>query len=89
MILKIFLALPLVSLSTPASAKVLEEKTINMSFDSCLKLIRSQSSELTIAPVNIVETNILRVVRFVLSDGSVLISCSKLDNTMKAIRTDR
>ena len=43
-----------------------------MSFNSCLKVIRSTASQFGIAPKNIVKTNDMRMVRFNTSNGSVL-----------------
>lgn len=59
--------------------------TYDMDFEKCLAFIRQSANESSSAPINIVETNILRIVRFPAKDGSVLITCSKLDN--KAIIT--
>ena len=54
-----------------------------MDFDTCLKFIRDQAVKERLIPENIVETNILRVVRFSYRDGSgVLLTCSKLDNKL-------
>ena len=53
-----------------------------MPFDQCLATIRNVASQLGVAPINIVETNDLRIVRFPTSDGSVLVSCSKPDSKM-------
>jgi hypothetical protein len=56
--------------------------TVKMSFDSCLSRIREMGSKFGVAPINIVETRELRVVRFITSDGSVLVSCSRPDQNM-------
>jgi hypothetical protein len=65
---------------TPVMAQ--ESTTRAMSFDQCLQVIQQTATNLGVAPVNIVETNILRVVRFVADDGSYLITCSAPDNKM-------
>lgn len=65
-----------------APAYAVESTSVSASFDKCLATIRKTSSDLGIAPINIVETNIMRMVRFPTSDGSVLITCSKPDQRM-------
>jgi hypothetical protein len=65
-----------------ASAYATESRAINMSFEKCLATIRQTSSDLGVAPINIVETNVMRMVRFPTSDGSVLITCSRPDQRM-------
>ena len=54
----------------------------SMSFSNCLKVIRNTSQQLGIAPRNIVETNDLRMVKFVTSNGEVLVTCSRPDQKM-------
>ena len=51
-------------------------------FEECLKMIRNKATELKVAPENLVETDIVRMVRFPATDGSVLFTCSKLDNKL-------
>lgn len=66
-----------------AGTRVVAKKS--MSFENCLRMIRNVSGKLGVAPVNVVETNILRIVRFKTDDGSgksVLVTCSKLDQKM-------
>ena len=70
----------------PASA--LETQTRSMSYEQCLATIRQVSSELGVAPINIVETNIMRMVRFPTEDGSVLITCSAPDQKMVVTKSD-
>lgn len=65
-----------------APAYAVESKSVNMSFDKCLAVIRNTATELSVAPINIAETDTLRMVRFPTSDGSVLITCSKPDQRM-------
>ena len=60
-------------LITPASAQT---QTRTMSFEACLETIRKVASDLGVAPINIVETDIARIVRFPTSDGSVVVTCS-------------
>ena len=63
--------------------------TRSMSFDQCLQTIRSVSTSLRVAPVNLVETNILRMVRFRTRDGSVLVTCSRPDRRMVITQNNR
>lgn len=53
-----------------------------MSFDDCLLVIRRTSEQLGVAPINIVETDDVRMVRYETSDGSVLVTCSRPDEKM-------
>lgn len=53
-----------------------------MGFADCLQSIRRAAEELGVAPVNIVETDSVRIVRFNTTDGSVLITCSRDDAKM-------
>lgn len=69
------------SAAGPASAAATSQ-TKTMSFEECLATIRAVSAQLGVAPINIVETQILRMVRFPTSDGSVLVTCSKPDRKM-------
>lgn len=70
------LATPGFALSEPKS------QTQSMSFEGCLLVIRNTAGELGVAPVNIVETSDLRIVRFPTADGSVLVTCSRPDQKM-------
>ena len=47
------------------------------SLAACLQLIQKTATELAVAPVNIVETTAMRMVRFPTRDGSVLLTCMK------------
>jgi hypothetical protein len=51
----------------------------SMGFDECLKSIRLLAESIGQAPINIVETDSVRMVRFISSDGSVLVTCSRPD----------
>jgi len=73
---------------TSADAAEVTDGTVAMSFDSCNGHIRTTAGKLGIAPVNIVETNSMRIVRFPATDGSVLVTCSAEDGTMAVIRSD-
>jgi hypothetical protein len=56
--------------------------TVKIPFDACISRIREMGSRFGVTPINIVETRELRVVRFITSDGSVLVSCSRPDQNM-------
>jgi len=59
-----------------------ESTSQSMSFQECLQVIQRTSSQLGVAPINIVETSIMRMVRFPTNDGSVLVTCSGPDRKM-------
>ena len=54
----------------------------SMSFNECLRVIQRTAENLGLAPKNIVETKDLRMVRFLTSEGSVLVTCSRPDQKM-------
>ena len=58
----------------------------SMSFEACLQVIMNTATELGTAPVNIVETSILRMVKFVTQDGYVLVACSRPDHRMVVLK---
>ena len=78
---KIIVALVVLAAPTMATSKATSTSK-RMPFEQCLATIRSVSSSLGVAPINIVETNIIRLVRFRTEDGSVLITCSRPDQKM-------
>ncbi len=61
----------------------------SMDFDSCLGVIRKTSTDLGVAPINIVETTDMRIVRFPTADGSVLITCSRSDRSMVVTKSPK
>lgn len=69
-------------LTSGSHCLALETQTQSMSFEDCLATIRRVSGQFATAPINIVETDILRVVRFPTTDGSVLVSCSRPDRKL-------
>lgn len=69
-------------------AKAEQTTSRAMSFDACLELIRETATGLGVAPVNIVETSILRMVRFPAADGSILVTCSAPDKKAIIQQTD-
>ncbi len=83
------LAVAFFAASAPLQADVETVETREMSFDACLRTIRKVASQMGIAPINIVETNILRMVRFPTVDGSVLVTCSEADRKMVITKSDK
>lgn len=59
-----------------------ESTSKSMSFEECLQTIQRTASQLGVAPINIVETTEMRMVRFPTRDGSVLVTCSRPDRKM-------
>ena len=85
-------ALALDSASPRAQWEDLEDEdieTIDMSFEACLAHIRRTSAELGLTPVNILETDIARIVRFSFHDGYVLVTCSAPDRKMVILKRER
>ena len=78
------LALAAAILPSAATAET-SSITRSMSFEACVATIQKLAGQLGAAPINIVETSDLRIVRFMTVDGSVLITCSRPDR--KAIIT--
>ena len=82
-VVRTLLLATVVALSALAPARAATEtQTQYIGFDQCLRVIRDIAARLGMAPINIVETNVLRMVRFVTSDGSVLVTCSRPDRKM-------
>lgn len=84
--MKIPTALAVLMISAlPALAGTKVVATKSMSFEACIASIQEVATKLATAPVNIVETTILRVVRFNTNDGSgksILVTCSRPDQKM-------
>ena len=60
-------------------------KTERMSFERCNEVIQRMAEQLGVGPINLVETSVLRMVRFPTNDGSgesILITCSKPDRKL-------
>jgi hypothetical protein len=69
-----------VTLLSGSAAAEPQTTTETMSFEACVRSIQTTAAQLGMAPINIVETNILRMVRFCAADGqSVLVTCSQPD----------
>jgi len=47
------------------------------SFEACLAVIQKTATDTGTAPVNIVETTAMRMVRFPVADGSIIVTCLK------------
>jgi len=58
------------------SSSGIQTCSARVGFDQCLDIIRRTADELGVAPINIVETTEMRMVRFPASDGSVILTCS-------------
>ena len=59
-----------------------ESSSTIMAFEDCIIAIQRTSTQLGVAPRNIVETTDVRMVRFPTSSGSVLVTCSRADQKM-------
>lgn len=79
----VLLAFPIVG------GSVAQTVTQESSFEACLAAIRKVASEHGAPPINIVETNDLRIVRFCSSDGSTLVTCSRPDRKMMVQTSSR
>jgi hypothetical protein len=64
-----------------------EEHARSMTFEACVGVIESAASHLGLVYADIADTDTLRVVRFPVSDGSVLVTCSRFDDTMVVTKT--
>ena len=81
----IFVFFALILLIAPANAGTRIIRSDTMGFDQCLATIRTMASTLGVAPINIIESNDLRMVRFWTNDGSgksYLVSCSRPDRKL-------
>ena len=81
-VMKVMVTIVLMLAAFSVSAHAQRSERRPMSFEACLAAIRNVAVELRSTPVNIVETNDLRIVRFLTSDGSVLVTCSRPDGAM-------
>jgi hypothetical protein len=59
-----------------------ESQSFDMSFEQCIDAIQLAARKLARAPVNVVESKGLRIVRFPASDGSILMTCSRMDKKL-------
>lgn len=58
-----------------------------MKFDDCVRAIQNVAGQYGKAPINIAETADLRMVKWYLGDGEVLVTCSRLDEKMVTVMT--
>jgi len=83
------LHLPVLALALGVSTAAAVEATsraLPLSFNKCLGIIIYVGDQIGVAPINIVETSVTRLVRFDTEDGSVLITCSRPDQKMVITR---
>jgi len=73
------------SVSTAAAVEA-TSRTLPLSFNKCLGIIIYVGVQIGVAPINIVDTSVTRMVRFDTEDGSVLITCSRPDQKMVITR---
>lgn len=78
---------PTGAVTTGVSSDGLPTMTKVMDFQTCLRTIQTMATDFGVAPVNIVETTDVRIVRFNTSDGSVLVTCSGPDGKMVAVQS--
>ena len=79
-----------VAATGPAAAQMSPETdTRSMAFDQCLSVIQTSATDLGVAPVTMVETATVRMVRFLFADGSVQITCSAIGSTMAVTLSPR
>ena len=65
--------------SAIASAQELKSVSQPMTLETCLELIRRTTLEGGAIPKTIMDTEDIRMVRFITADGSVLVTCSRPD----------
>jgi hypothetical protein len=71
----------------PGAAWAIETQTREISFSGCLAVIAQVSGQYSAPPVNVVETSDLRIVKWFLSDGNVMVACSRPDGKMVVTKT--
>lgn len=59
----------------------------DLPFEECLLLIRDVGQSLGIEGTSVVETSDMRLVRFAVSDGSLLVTCSRPDSKIVMVRS--
>ncbi len=72
---------------SPASAES-DNHARSMKFEDCLGVIHAAADHLGIVPVDVADTALLRIVRFPVSDGSVVVICSRADEKIVVTKTD-
>jgi hypothetical protein len=66
-----------------------ETRQASMSFEDCVSLVDDVSEELGVAPVSILRTSDMWVMRVDAVDGSLLLSCSRPANRLTLTRQRR
>jgi hypothetical protein len=64
-----------------------ETGSSTISYEGCLSVIGSVSGQFSVPPTNVVETSDLRIVKWFLPDGNVMVACSRPDRKMVVTRT--
>lgn len=72
---------------SPAAAES-DNHARSMKFEDCLGAIHAAADHLGIVPVDVADTLDLRIVRFPVSDGSVVVICSRADQKIVVTKTD-
>jgi len=85
--IKLLTAAVALALTAALAVAQVKSESRSMDFEACVKTIRTMTARIGQAPKNIVETNDMRMVRFRLSDGSVLVTCSRPDRKLVITRS--
>lgn len=75
-------------LPIPTHAEECESEAVTLPFEQCLAMIQKVAEDLGAAPIKIVETSVLRMVRFPIVDGSALVTYGKPDKKMVLTKTN-
>jgi hypothetical protein len=78
-----------VKVENEASADTANFASSVSSFADCLSGISKIATEFGATPINVVETSSMRVVRFSVTDGSVLVTCLRTAPFMSLAKSDR
>lgn len=73
----------------PDRSDVKSSRTLSMSFEACNQWIAQTADQVGSAPVNVVDSRDVRVVRFQAGDGSVLVTCSRKDRKAVIVESSR
>ena len=76
--------------TVPKSMSRADSTSRSMSFEDCLSVIAGTSRSLGVTPISLVDTNVLRMVRYQMNDGSgesVLMTCSRPDRRLVITRS--
>ncbi len=84
LIIFIMLAMPISSVFADTTSTTKE-----MGFDDCIKVIEKTVKQLGVPYNTIVNTKILRMVKIITADGSILLTCSKPDRKMTTTITQQ